>query len=242
MQILTLKRRSPGRFPEYFFTDMKIKPFFIITLFLFFLCLALPAGAQAIMVIDCSQGKVTSENCGLDIYNHNNNHIMKNDCRASSPSVFILDAQNRPAVRKKTKPFPAEISFVARPDVSAEIDSIVRGYSEIYGVDPELVFAVMEMESGFNPEAVSPVGAIGLMQLMPGTADALGVDPWDLSDNIRGGIMYLRAQIDRFGDIELVLAAYNAGPGAVEKYGGIPPYAETQCYVRSVMSAYSSRK
>lgn len=96
------------------------------------------------------------------------------------------------------------------------------------------------VESGFNPEAISPVGAIGLGQLMPATADALGVDPHDPEDNLRGSARYLLAQLATFGSAELALAAYNAGPEAVESYGGIPPYAETEGHVAKVLSLTSS--
>ena len=93
----------------------------------------------------------------------------------------------------------------------------------------------MTAESNWDPVIVSHRGAIGLAQLMPGTAEELGVDPWDAYDNLDGGARYLRQQYDRFGTWELALAAYNAGPGAVAKYGGIPPYKETQEYVQKVL-------
>lgn len=109
-----------------------------------------------------------------------------------------------------------------------------------HNVQPELIKAVMLAESGMNPEARSRSGAMGLMQLIPSTAKAMGVvDPWDPAQNIMGGARYLRLMLDRFGDKERAIAAYNAGPGAVEKYNGIPPFEETQIYVPRVMDLYA---
>jgi hypothetical protein len=104
-----------------------------------------------------------------------------------------------------------------------------------YGVDPSLLAAVASQESGFDADAVSPAGAEGLMQFMPSTARGLGVDPLDPASSVDGAAKYLSGLQDRFGSTALALAAYNAGPGAVSRYGGIPPYAETQNYVRSVL-------
>lgn len=115
-------------------------------------------------------------------------------------------------------------------------DQYVAEAARKYGLDPRLINAVMGRESGGRVDAKSPVGAQGLMQLMPGTAATLGVtNPLDPRQNIFGGAKYLRQQIDKFGTIPLALAAYNAGPGAVSKYGGIPPYTETQNYVKNIM-------
>jgi soluble lytic murein transglycosylase-like protein len=137
-----------------------------------------------------------------------------------------------PAIRS-TKP------LASRAD-REQFEPLVQQHASRHALRPELVRAVIQVESGFNPRARSPKGATGLMQLMPETAADLGVrDPYDPGENIRGGTLYLRRLLDRFdGDEELALAAYNAGPGAVDKYGRqVPPYRETRDYVKKVGAA-----
>jgi soluble lytic murein transglycosylase-like protein len=118
----------------------------------------------------------------------------------------------------------------------AEFDEAIEEHASAQGVSPELVRAVIQVESGFNSKAVSPKGAMGLMQLMPATARELGViNPFHPGENIRGGVAYLRQLLDRYdSNVELALAAYNAGPGSVARYNAVPPYRETQAYVKKV--------
>jgi soluble lytic murein transglycosylase-like protein len=123
---------------------------------------------------------------------------------------------------------PADVPFGAQ----------ITAAAKKYGLDPALLAGLVKQESGFNPNAGSPAGARGLTQLMPGTAAGLGVtNVLDPAQSLEGGAKYLRQQLDAFGgDVARALAAYNAGPGAVTRYGGVPPYAETQNYVRAVQA------
>lgn len=121
-----------------------------------------------------------------------------------------------------------------------ELVPLIERHSVAQNLDPRLVRAVIQAESGYNRRALSNKGAMGLMQLMPATAKLLRVgDPWDADENVRGGTAYLRQLLNRFeGRLEWAVAAYNAGPGAVERHGGIPPYRETREYVRRVLALY----
>lgn len=123
-------------------------------------------------------------------------------------------------------------------------DEIVAEAAKLYKLDPHMIRAVMEAESGFNALAVSPVGALGLMQLMPAVAAELGAtDPFDPRQNILAGAKYLRQLLDAHrGNVRLALASYNAGPGNVAKYGAIPPFRETQNYVRKVTALLSDAR
>ncbi len=131
-------------------------------------------------------------------------------------------------------------SLAPAPVAPARIDALVEQNAATWQVDPALIKAVIANESGFDAHATSGVGAQGLMQLMPATAAGLGVhDSYDPAQNVAGGARYLKGLLDRFGgDTRLAVAAYNAGPGAVAKYGDVPPYAETKNYVQNVLASY----
>jgi soluble lytic murein transglycosylase-like protein len=158
-------------------------------------------------------------------------NLVLSDRRLDETAV-TYDVPSTPQVRT-TRPATETV-------VHERFEPLVQEHSARQSLRPDLVRAVIQVESGFNPRARSPKGAMGLMQLMPGTARDLGVrNAYDPDENIRGGTMYLRHLLDRFdGNEELALAAYNAGPEAVDRYGRrVPPYRETRDYVRKIGSA-----
>ena len=149
----------------------------------------------------------------------------------SSPQVFTSDGA-RPIA-------PPVTASTATP---AEVSAAIQESSLRHAVPVPVVEAVAWQESRYNQAAISPKGARGVMQLMPATASILGVDAADLKSNIDGGVAYLAQQMRRYGDLRLALAAYNAGPGAVDRYGDVPPYAETQTYVRSILARVAAAR
>lgn len=126
-------------------------------------------------------------------------------------------------------------------DVNTVKAAIVKHALEM-GVDPAIALSIARTESGFRHEARSSHGAVGVFQLMPSTARRMGLNPYSLNDNIRGGIMYYKMMYKMFGSMELALAAYNAGPGNVKKYKAVPPYAETRRFVNKIMTDYRNYK
>lgn len=150
-----------------------------------------------------------------------------------SPTDSRYEAVPQPDPPERAKPERSR----PRPRSGRRYDAYVELVAKREDVPPALLKAVIAAESNFDPRAVSPKGAIGLMQLMPATADALGVsDPFLVLENVAAGARYLRQLLLRYGDRRLALAAYNAGPTAVDRYGGVPPYPETREYVRRVLS------
>lgn len=175
--------------------------------------------------------------------------VISNDHRAITAYRFFGDIREALVSIRSTPmrfhPFGGAVfnsSASVRAPMPANLVALITDSARTHGVDPRLVAAVASRESDFDARSVSRVGACGIMQLMPDTARFLGVtDIFDVRQNIDGGTRYLRTLLDAFhGDLDLALAAYNAGPGAVQKYGGIPPYRETQAYVKAVRQTYEA--
>jgi soluble lytic murein transglycosylase-like protein len=161
----------------------------------------------------------------------------------ASGRIVLSDHPKDPSAVVKTYSVSGASPFLTTTsgtnERSAQFDRLIEENAAAHGVSPHLVRAVIQQESAFNPNALSHKGAMGLMQLMPATAAELGVsDPYNPSENIRGGVAYLKGLLVKFEDnIELALAAYNAGPTAVTKYGAVPPYRETRNYVQRITTA-----
>ena len=194
--------------------------------------------------------KIAEENQKLKAL-YNDGLIARIELEASDKSLLeaqakVEDMRRQIAVKRAPAPVIADLTHDAEAWTtgSLKIDDLIRSHGKLYGVDPYLIYCVMSQESSFKSGAVSTKGAQGLMQLMPATAARYGVvNPFDPMQSIKGGTRYLKDLLQLFnGRVDLTLAAYNAGEGAVIKYGNrIPPYAETQSYVRLISKRYLSK-
>ena len=210
-------------------------------------CLAGPALAQSGAVYQA--GTETSQGETVNVYTNAGAQRYHRAMRSSGGTIHNTLPREDPAFSTAAQ-MPKAYSFeesgyrgVRRTIGAADLAELINKEAKKNDVDPLILEIIIKHESNFNPGAVSPTGALGLMQLMPGTAASCGVkDPFDPAQNVAGGAYYFAQQLRRFQDLSQALAAYNAGPGAVQTYGGIPPFAETQNYVSSICMEYANRR
>jgi soluble lytic murein transglycosylase-like protein len=198
-------------------------------------------------IADGSRFSATDVPAGLGIKKQGH-IVIRNDEQSITAYNFFGNVSKALVSLRSSKTLHYTTSSRSVYDSSAQMNTALPVYlanaigdaAKEHGIDPRLLAAVARRESRFNPAAVSPVGACGIMQLMPATARYLGVkDVFNARESVFGGAKYLRRLLDTFhGDLDLTLAAYNAGPGAVQKYNGVPPFRETQAYVSSIRAAY----
>lgn len=197
-----------------------------------------PPGAENVTPFEKVMASATQTNFGSLLLNPDSLNVKGNVYDGDIDTSGITNATLRKAI--------AEVNDATRkynPQGTSEksqLLSMINRVAQDNGVDTKLVQALIKQESGFNPNAKSKAGAMGLMQLMPSTAKAMGVkDPYNATQNVEGGVKYLKSMLNKYnGNVILALAAYNAGPNAVDKYSGVPPYKETQNYVKNILANY----
>ena len=213
-----------------------------VTRFILSLCLVWPAlaGEYAVLHTGFRLYADRHEVVGDTIRLHTSTGEM--DVPARDVARFELEEYVKPALPAPAPPGPKTTPDPARAPAAPTPQEIIEQAATVHGLRPEFVRSVASVESAYRVSAISPKGAIGLMQLMPGTAKDLGANPHDPIENAEAGVRYLKQLLLKYansGDpVRLALAAYNAGPGAVDKYGRIPPYRETQAYVEKVLRKY----
>ncbi|MDP4085150.1 MAG: lytic transglycosylase domain-containing protein [Bacillota bacterium] len=188
-------------------------------------------------------GSTSTDNSSTDdssIFQNFLNELMA-ESGASDPTETDSNTAGSPTATLATTSLPP-LSLLKSGSDSTNINQIITNAAKTFNIPTKLIASVIKQESNFNPMAVSGAGAAGLMQLMPETASSLGVNNvFDPQENVFAGSKYLKQMLEKYGNnVELALAAYNAGPGNVDKYGGIPPFEETQNYVRNITNLYNA--